>query len=202
VKKLAKKDFDQPPAKEQLVSTILGMAVVLIIGVLAYRYFQKGKPEQVTPESGSQPTEEVKPEKIGEEISPITSNLPVIYKVQTGDNLWTIAEKFYRSGYNWVDIAAENKLANPDYLQEGQELKIPAVAAKLATVTVKEMPKTGIDALGPGKYTVVEGDSLSSLALRAYGDMFAWDKIYQANKDIVGSNPALIYPGQVLIIPE
>jgi nucleoid-associated protein YgaU len=50
-------------------------------------------------------------------------------------------------------------------------------------------------------YTVVEGDSLSKIAKREYGDASKWRQIYQANKDVI-DNPDLIEPGQNLIIPE
>ncbi len=49
-------------------------------------------------------------------------------------------------------------------------------------------------------YTVVAGDSLSKIAKREYGDANAWNRIYEANRDIV-KDPDLIYPGQTLKIP-
>jgi nucleoid-associated protein YgaU len=49
-------------------------------------------------------------------------------------------------------------------------------------------------------YTVVAGDSLSKIAKREYGDGNAWNRIYEANRDII-KNPDLIYPGQTLKIP-
>lgn len=50
------------------------------------------------------------------------------------------------------------------------------------------------------KYTVVTGDCLWNLAIRFYGNGASYTKIYEANKNII-SNPALIYPGQILDIP-
>lgn len=50
-------------------------------------------------------------------------------------------------------------------------------------------------------YTVVKGDSLWAIAKRTYGDGSQYTKIYNANKDTIGSNPSLIYPGQVLVLP-
>lgn len=58
------------------------------------------------------------------------------------------------------------------------------------------------DAPKPGKtYTVVSGDCLSAIARRLYGDASQWRKIYEANKSVIGSNPNLIFPGQVYTIP-
>lgn len=50
-------------------------------------------------------------------------------------------------------------------------------------------------------YTVVSGDSLSKIAEREYGEASKWRQIYEANRDTI-KNPDLIYPGQVLTIPE
>lgn len=52
-----------------------------------------------------------------------------------------------------------------------------------------------------GSYTVVKGDCLSSIARRYYGNASRWPVIYEANKSVIGGNPNLIYPGQVLTIP-
>jgi nucleoid-associated protein YgaU len=50
-------------------------------------------------------------------------------------------------------------------------------------------------------YTVVAGDSLSKIAKRTYGDANRWRGIYELNKDII-KNPDLIFPGQVLTLPD
>lgn len=51
-------------------------------------------------------------------------------------------------------------------------------------------------------YTVKSGDSLSKIAKTYYGDAMQWKKIYEANKDQIGSNPDLIHPGQTFKIPR
>ncbi|HVE79908.1 MAG TPA: LysM peptidoglycan-binding domain-containing protein [Gemmatimonadaceae bacterium] len=50
-------------------------------------------------------------------------------------------------------------------------------------------------------YTVVSGDTLSKIAKRQYGDAAKWQTIYEANRATI-KNPDLIYPGQVLTLPE
>ena len=50
-------------------------------------------------------------------------------------------------------------------------------------------------------YTVVKGDSLSKIAKRVYGKGSLWRKIYEANQDQI-KDPDLIFPGQLLRIPE
>jgi nucleoid-associated protein YgaU len=57
------------------------------------------------------------------------------------------------------------------------------------------------DAKGGRTYTIAKGDSLSKIAKRFYGDARQWKKIHEANKDII-KNPDLIFPGQVIKIPD
>lgn len=51
-------------------------------------------------------------------------------------------------------------------------------------------------------YTVQSGDSLRSIAKRAYGDEMQWSRLYRANVSTLrSSDPSLVYPGEVLFIP-
>jgi hypothetical protein len=50
-------------------------------------------------------------------------------------------------------------------------------------------------------YTVVKGDCLWNIAKKFYGNGSKYTVIYNANKGVIGGNPNLIYPGQVLTIP-
>ena len=52
-------------------------------------------------------------------------------------------------------------------------------------------------------YTVVQGDTLSSIALHFYGDGTepSWRRIYNANIAVIGPDPSLVIPGQMLRIP-
>ena len=54
---------------------------------------------------------------------------------------------------------------------------------------------------GGQAYTVKPGDSLWNIAKKYYGSGAMYTKIYEANKDLIGGNPNLIFPGQKLIIP-
>lgn len=106
------------------------------------------------------------------------------YRVKEGDTLFSVAEKFYQDGYKYQEIAKSNNLENPDLLEVGQTLEIP----KLSSETI-----TG------DTYTVAEGDWLSKIAGRAYGDIYAYKKIVEANNI---ENPDLIFPGQIIKIPR
>lgn len=51
-----------------------------------------------------------------------------------------------------------------------------------------------------GTYTVVVGDYLDKIA-REHNVPGGWPALYAANRDVVGDNPDLIFPGQVLRLP-
>jgi ABC-type amino acid transport substrate-binding protein len=54
-----------------------------------------------------------------------------------------------------------------------------------------------------GKVVVVKkGDTLSLVSARELGSPDRWKEIYEANKDVVGSNPQIIYIGMQLRIPK
>jgi putative chitinase len=49
-----------------------------------------------------------------------------MYVVKSGDNLWNISKSFYGNPNESNKIVQANNLANPDKIQVGQQLKIPA----------------------------------------------------------------------------
>ncbi len=62
----------------------------------------------------------------------------ILYRVQTGDTLWGLAERFYGSGRRWVEITNANGL-NPDAgLQAGTVIRIPLAGEDPEPVTVSE----------------------------------------------------------------
>jgi nucleoid-associated protein YgaU len=112
------------------------------------------------------------------------------------DNLYTIARTHLGDGERWPEIAQLNRgrsmndggvFTDPEVIEEGWELRIPAETAESA---------------GSGAVYVVErGESLSRIALQELGDANRWPELYEANRDVVGSDPNLIYPGQRLDLP-
>jgi nucleoid-associated protein YgaU len=56
-------------------------------------------------------------------------------------------------------------------------------------------------AKGGRTYTIAKGDTLGKIAKQFYGDAKQWRKLADANKDTI-KNPDLIYPGQVIKIPD
>lgn len=81
----------------------------------------------------------------------------------------------------------------PDFsnVQSGSSTTAP-VSAGDAPVGKPAAPRT---------YTVAAGDSLSKIAKKLYGDGNKWQRIFEANRDII-KDPDRIKPGQVLKIPD
>ena len=72
-----------------------------------------------------------------------------------------------------------------------------------ATATVQETRETDMapDTSAAQTYVVKKGDCLWNIAKQFYGSGAKYTAIYDANSGVVGGNPNLIYPGQVLTIP-
>lgn len=64
------------------------------------------------------------------------------------------------------------------------------------TAPKRHTSKPSVPVSGPGSYTVVPGDTLSGIASERTSG--TWQSLYQRNRSVVGGNPDLILPGQVL----
>lgn len=49
----------------------------------------------------------------------------ILYRVQSGDTLWSLAQRFYGQGRRWEEIARANNLTGADGLVAGAIIKIP-----------------------------------------------------------------------------
>lgn len=122
--------FDQFKWGESYTSLLLGIIVVVIATVLVISLVRNRQAVPQLPATPDIATDRT--EKTLEEIA--QENLPTTYTVAEGDTLWLIAEKVYKSGYNFVDIAEANKLTDPNNLVEGTKLTLPKVEVKELTV--------------------------------------------------------------------
>ncbi len=190
---------------ESYTSLVLGIIVVIVVTILIIAFVRQRNGDEVTDESA-------------------TTKSGDLYTVGEGETLWDISEKEFGSGYNWVDIASENNLGDPNAIEAGTELKIPDVEPKTPTTEEamsmekaeesevedamkKEEPKE--EAVMEKKeetaeikgdsYVVKEGDYLWKIAVEAYGDGFKWVEIAKVNNI---SNPDLIYPETKLKLPR
>ncbi|GAB4174055.1 MAG: hypothetical protein Kow00108_08970 [Calditrichia bacterium] len=109
------------------------------------------------------------------------------YTVNRGDYLWKIAKNpnVYGDPFAWVRLwtANRNIIKDPNLIYPGQILNVHRVA-------------------GPSEYVVQRGEFLYKIAKDALGNAFKWQQLYETNKDVIGDNPAVIYPHMVLQLPQ
>ena len=175
--------FSKINLTESYTSLILGAIVVVIIGILFLSFARNNKNTSSVMDIG----------KLSEQIDQ-NSNTSSTYTINPGDDLWTISEKVYNDGFKWMEIAKLNKLSNPELIQPGDKLIIPKISQE-----VKKNIASGNISISENTYTLKNGDCLWDIAIRAYGDGYKWLEIARANNL---SNPDLIYPDNVLIIPR
>lgn len=190
---------------------VLGAGVIIIVGLLVINYFRGLDEGTIIPSINTQD---------------LQVQLPTTHTIASGEDLWKISEKYYQTGYNWVDIAEENNISNPNSIIEGQELTIPDVEPRsiekengvIETAEVSEEiaatndsqetkpeettvieSEERAEAIAGATYTVERGDTLWDIAVRAYGDGFRWTEIASEN-DL--ANPHLIHAGNVFALPR
>lgn len=117
---------------------------------------------------------------------------PTAYTIKSGDCLWNIAKDKMGDGLKWNEIYDMNKDvlgSNPDLIRPGTTIQLPGtneLASQAGDVT---------------KYIVKPGDNLWNISKDLMGGGDKWGQLYQANHDVIGANPRLIFPGQELNIP-
>lgn len=180
--------------KEKYFSLFLGLLASLFISSLTYKMFLKNIQINLafkipTLRFGSRSIKNKVKEK-----KPLET-----YVVVEGDDLWNISEKFYGSGFNAYDISVANNIPDSSNLEVGIKLVIPQVAPRQPTVGDISSIATSQVTYVENKYIVQPGDSLSIIAQKVYGDLFAWPGIMNANNL---TSPDSIQAGMVLIIPR
>lgn len=196
-------DFFRPG--ESYTSLVLGIVVVIIAAILILS-FLRGK--NVNTDSEIQ--KNASSDESAEAVDGVqTVGDEKVYKVQAGDDLWNIAEKVYKDGYKWVEIAKANSLTNPNLIYADNVLKLPNSVQKASEMeaVVISSPNANIDTRGVavdtkitgGTYKVEKGDYLWEIAVRAYGDGFKWVEVAKVNNI---TNPDIIFSGTELKLPR
>lgn len=111
------------------------------------------------------------------------------------DTLMEISERVLGNSDRWTEIAALNEgramndgstFRSADYIRPGWELLVPA---------------TTQNGTNPGSHVVKPGENLSGIAHDELDDATRWPELYQQNRDVIGPDPDLILPGQVIDLP-
>jgi len=86
---------------------------------------------------------------------------------------------------------------------------VPTVSAAVASASpspVSTLAPTVVAQTAPAPsaaadYVVKPGDTLRSIAQDQYGDASQWPRIYDANRDVIGSDPDSLQAGTTLKLP-
>jgi len=108
------------------------------------------------------------------------------------------------SKFDTVEYSISFSVAKDIMVYTTTELNIENTTQKTTTATTNERAASAeAAAASPQKttYTVQAGDTLWEIAKRFLGNGSRYPEIYEANKAIIGPDPNLIHPGQVLTIP-
>ena len=124
------------------------------------------------------------------------------YVVQSGDNLSTIAAKFYGqiignklATVNTLFTVNKAVLPSPDEVRAGMKLTIPVitgVASQVLKTNRTEGGKAKSNARATATYTVKDGDSLWEIAADRLGDGSRWKEIVKLNQTVSLDNVKVI----------
>lgn len=178
---------------------LLGLAVIVLLGIvyLAVNTFTRpvSAPLKIQATPIASDTGEINTQD--NQNNSAASTRVTSYTVKKGDTLWSIAQQYYGTGYAWSQIAKANNLQNPQIIHQGNILNMQGTSQYPLLSNLQAKPNIGTSQIS-GHYTVVNGDTLWSIAQRAYDNPYKWTVIAQANKI---ANPRKLAVGTILTIP-
>ena len=163
----------------------------------------KDAPSKTTIKSTEEKNEKRIPSSSGDE-----------YVIKEGDTFETIAQKTLGTKTLAHKIAEANPDVKPTALRVGKTIKLPSkvepkeepVVAKAADPLPPTDPapskKSPVETVGNQKiYTVQGGDTLSGISSKVYNTSRHYQKIYEANKDVI-ADPNTLQVGAKLVMPD
>jgi GH24 family phage-related lysozyme (muramidase)/LysM repeat protein len=120
---------------------------------------------------------------------------PQQHTVEQGQALSGIADQYYDDPNAYDRIVDRNQIEDPDRIQAGQQLQIPAPAG----TQPQTQPQTQTQTQTPQTMTLEQGQTVSDLAEQAYGDPNQYQPILERNQI---EDPTSIQAGTDLEIPE
>jgi nucleoid-associated protein YgaU len=141
---------------------------------------------------------------------------PKVHVVQPGDTIAKIAKVHFATAVTkGTDaILKANPTVDPSRMRVGTRLTIPVLEGAPADMTATESTASGTPTPKPpsgtsatsiapgGTYTTRKGDTLASIARRAYGRSDRWQDIWLANYDALGDDVDKPTAGIRLKIPR
>src|SRR5688572_16905584 len=134
--------------------------------------------------------------------------------VKSGETFSSIAQMAYGSAAYYPHVLRANPGLNPTNLKPGLVINLPAAEEVKASAAAEKSAKASADAPAGAKmvdevkidatrqYKVVSGDSLYKIGQKLYGSGLMGDKIYEMNRQVIGSDPKRLKLGMVLELPQ
>lgn len=146
----------------------------------------------------------------------------IYHHVATGESLSSISRKYFGDDMVIKELAALNRIDDPNQIKVGLRLRIPANAPLLrasaheqrltAATTARPVPVTPQSQVtaptttqsqlpaNVKTYIVKAGDTLGEISLKTLGTSRKWKKLYEFNADVI-KDPNHVETGTVLKIP-
>ena len=213
-------------SNQSRLSMILGALILVVVGILIFNYFNKNKSSLGPAQQTDQTLQDVSPNNLpGKYTVKEGDTLFIIADkyYQDGSKFEDIAKANDLKDIDSIEVGqvleipklelspsgapSVNPEASPSETPAASPSENPSQSSPPTSSQEKssELGTGGSNTTiwGPNittnTYTVQEGDWLSTISARAYGDIFSFQKIAQANNI---TNPDFIVPGQILKIPR
>jgi nucleoid-associated protein YgaU len=132
--------------------------------------------------------------------APVPAAGPRTHRVESGESPYSISQSVYGSPRYYKRILAANPGIDPRRLKIGQVLVIPEISdAEKNPSAASGAAETHVDSAT--MYTVISGDTLESISRKLYGTAGMIDKLYLANKSLIGEDENVLKIGWVLKLP-
>lgn len=191
----AKEDRNPPPPDsfEQILNESLGSAPLENSGNEAppREEAMASEPERPFPPGDPPPVKNVEHRN-----PPPRNGQALTHTVANGENLWTIAKKYYGKGAEWKRIAEANPGISGRYLKVGEKIVIPP--AQKIEKGPRDIPGTE----GAEIYSVRKGDTFESISKKKWGTPRWGIALFKYNQrhGIIRS-PEKLQVGQQILIP-
>jgi len=214
---------------ESTISMVLGVIVILIVGFFIVKNFKNENEGETIPSIGTEeltPGTQMYTVQKGDDLWKISenflgtgyewkriadaNNIASPYGIEVGQELTIppvitetiLPEVTPEEGAVKEVVSPTETVASPTETPVPTETLLPTITPSeevALSPTPTEAISPTVQAIEGDSYTVVKGDNLWNISVRAYGDGFKWTEIAKANNL---TNPGLIHSGNTFVIPR
>jgi resuscitation-promoting factor RpfA len=126
--------------------------------------------------------------------------IAVAEKVLAGQGIgaWPVCGAYAGSGTTYSGTNTDGSSSSGSSSADSSSSTQSSSASSSAAPAPAPAASSASSSAQHGRYTVVHGDTLSGIAAKE--GVADWHTLYRENESVIGANPDLIYPGQVLTL--